>query len=267
MLALLVVSSIVLLTASFGGSGTSTNPLQRGVFEIVSPIQDGASRALKPFRDLFGWVGDTLRAKGQNEKLRKERDEFRLQAAGRQAADAENIRLQKQLDMNENHDLNSMGPVQGRVFGATPQLWVQQVTINKGTSDGVRANMPVLNGDALVGKVTASFGGSAIVRLITDPSFQVSGKVADGSVNGVVRPASGSPNELVMGLLSNNEPVRKGAQITTRGTNGSLYPADIPIGRVTYVQDAGTDAAVIHIRPAVNVRDVYNVEVLTKVPG
>ncbi|MEA2340999.1 MAG: rod shape-determining protein MreC, partial [Solirubrobacteraceae bacterium] len=64
-LALLVVSSIVLLTASFGGSG-GVSSVQRGVFEVISPIQDGASRALKPFRDLFGWVGDTLDAKGQN---------------------------------------------------------------------------------------------------------------------------------------------------------------------------------------------------------
>ena len=41
--------------------------VQRGVLEVVSPIQEGASRALKPFRDLVGWVGDTLRRQGRGQ--------------------------------------------------------------------------------------------------------------------------------------------------------------------------------------------------------
>ena len=266
-LALLIISSIVLLTASFGGSGNSTNPLQRGVFTIVSPIQDGASRALKPFRDLFGWVGDTLHAKSQNKKLTKERDTYRLLAAQDAALQKENSDLHAQLHMNQTVGLDQMGPVEARVSAASPQLWIQQVTINKGSSDSIRTDMPVLNGGGLVGRVTSSIGGAAIVKLITDPSFRVSGQTADGKVNGIVSPASGSPNGLVMNLLSSSDPVAKGDIITTRGTNGSLFPPDIPIGKVTFVQDAGTDTAVIHIRPFVNVRIVDNVEVLTKVNG
>jgi rod shape-determining protein MreC len=265
-LALLVVCSIVLLTASFGGSGDSTNPLQRGVFEIVSPIQDGASRALKPFRDLFGWVGDTLHAKGQNKKLTKERDEYRQQVAKLQAEQTQNEELRKLLDMNQNANLDQLGPVQARVFSASPQLWLQQVIINKGRSDGVRKDMPVLTSAGLVGRVIFAGNGSATVKLITDPAFQVMGQTADGKVNGVVSPASGSPNALVMKLLSSSDtPIRRGDLITTRGTDGSLYPPNVVIGKVTSVQDAGTDAAVVHIRPAVNVRNVDDVEVLTKV--
>ena len=47
MLALLVVSSLILLTAYFGESaGGGLHSVQRGVLEVVSPIQEGASRAL-----------------------------------------------------------------------------------------------------------------------------------------------------------------------------------------------------------------------------
>ena len=38
------------------------------------PIQEGASRVLKPFRDLFGWFGDTIDAKDQRDKAIEERD-------------------------------------------------------------------------------------------------------------------------------------------------------------------------------------------------
>ena len=70
-LGLLVASSLILLTAYFGESaGGGLHSVQRGVLEVVSPIQEGASRALKPVRDLFGWVGDTLDAKGELKDLR-----------------------------------------------------------------------------------------------------------------------------------------------------------------------------------------------------
>ena len=49
--------------------------------EVLSPIQEGASRALKPVRDLFGWFGDTLDAKNERDQLEAQRDQ--LLAAGR----------------------------------------------------------------------------------------------------------------------------------------------------------------------------------------
>ena len=49
--------------------------------EVVAPIQEGANRALKPFRDLFGWFGDTLDAKEERDELEAERDALRQQVA------------------------------------------------------------------------------------------------------------------------------------------------------------------------------------------
>ena len=86
-LALLVVLSLILLTAYFGeASSGGLHSVQRGFLTVVSPIQDGANKALKPVRDLFGWFGDTLHAKGQrNAELRKQVDKLRREA-GRRAS-------------------------------------------------------------------------------------------------------------------------------------------------------------------------------------
>ena len=51
--------------------------VQRGFLTVVSPIQDGANKALKPVRDLFGWFGETIHAKGQRDELRKQIDRLR----------------------------------------------------------------------------------------------------------------------------------------------------------------------------------------------
>ena len=77
-LAVCVVMSVALLTAYFGESGGGfLHALQRGAQEVLAPIETGASRALKPVRDLFGWTGDTLDAKKENKQP---------QAGGRAAA-------------------------------------------------------------------------------------------------------------------------------------------------------------------------------------
>ena len=71
LLVLLVVLSLLLLTAYFGEApGGRLHGVQRGFLTVVSPIQDGANKALKPVRDLFGGISDTFHAKSQRNELR-----------------------------------------------------------------------------------------------------------------------------------------------------------------------------------------------------
>src|SRR5436309_14119839 len=90
-LIVLVVASLLLLTAYFGESaGGGLHAVQRGALQVLGPIQDGASRALKPFRDLFGWVGDTFDAKHQRDKLKTQNQALERQVTDLMAAQQEN---------------------------------------------------------------------------------------------------------------------------------------------------------------------------------
>ena len=81
-LALLVALSLFLLTAYFGESaGGGLHATQRGALEVLAPIQEGANKALKPDRDLFGWFGDTLDAQDERDRLQRERDSLRGEVA------------------------------------------------------------------------------------------------------------------------------------------------------------------------------------------
>ena len=93
----LVVCCLVLLTAYFGESKrrAAAARCRPGAMEVVAPVQEGAIRALKPFRDLAGWFGDTIDAKG-------ERDEHKQGA--RPAAPAGHPPTQ--ADENENAELH-----------------------------------------------------------------------------------------------------------------------------------------------------------------
>ena len=67
--------------------------------EVLAPIQEGANKALKPLRDLFGWFGDTWDAKDERDALRKGSvTSCSHEVTKLQGADAENDELRGLLE-------------------------------------------------------------------------------------------------------------------------------------------------------------------------
>ena len=283
-LALLVVSSLILLTAYFGESaGGGLHAVQRGVLEVVSPIQEGASRALKPFRDFFGWAGDTIHAKGKVKDLTKQRNQLYRELTAERGATQENARLRGLLQLDGN-GVAAFKPISARVIGSSPTLWYATVVIDKGSSAGIRKDMPVIAADqdngGLIGKVTNVTGDAAQVTLITDHTISVPSRVvADPHNNkpprntaqsptGVLQTEVGKPNDLVLQYTTRNDDIRPGDSIVSSGICSArlqgVYPPDLPIGKVTGVEDAGTDDQKVNVRPLVNVRRIQFVQVLSK---
>ena len=269
-LGLLVAASLVLLTAFFGGGG-GLSAVQRGVLEVVGPIQEVASGVLKPVRDLVGWVGGTIKAQGQVEDLRKERDAWRDQAVALRSAARENDQLRQTLGMLKNNGLADDGPVGARVISQSATALYQQIAINKGIRDGIRPDQPVVGPRGLVGVTTRVASGTAYVALITDHTTQVSARVnTRGAPTGVVRVAAGNPRDLVLDFTDRDDRIEKGDVVVTRGTVSdtgrlnSLFPPDIPIGVVVRVEDPLTDDQEVHLRPFSDMRRLEHVQVLTR---
>jgi rod shape-determining protein MreC len=273
-LAVLVLLSLFLLTAYFGESSNGTlHGVQRGAMEVLAPIQEGANRALKPFRDLFGWFGDTLNAKDERDKLRSENDKLRNELI--QATDDKRALEQYKglAQQNEQGGLSHYQPVPARVIARSPSSWYQTFQINKGSSDGVQVDQPVVNDAGLVGKVKSVSDGNASVMLLTDPQFGVSAQTLESGEPGSVGPAVGAPGDLRFELVPNAKEVRKGERIITAGTSTSsrvsdlrsLYPRGILIGTVSRVQTGeGELDRVIHVKPVADLHNLDIVEVLTQ---
>jgi rod shape-determining protein MreC len=269
-LALLVGLSLILLTAYFGESiGGPLRTIQRGMLEVLSPIQEGASRALKPFKDLTNWVGDTFDAKDEAAKLKKERDALRKQVVGAQQATDENAQLKRMVNLDQAHDMTAYKPVTARVIARSPSLWFTTITVDVGTSDGVRRNQPVLNGAGVVGKVTDVTSDAAIVTLITDHSSGVSSTVQNIDDSGILETAAGNPNDLLLQFLPTKSTVKKGMTVVTSGTKSSrldsLFPPGLPIGTVSKVDPEELNLYQrVHVKPFADLRRLDFVQVLTE---
>jgi rod shape-determining protein MreC len=266
----LVAASLILLTAYFGESQDGRlHSVQRGALAALSPIQEGASRVLKPFRDLFGWTGDTIDAKDERDKAIAERDAYRAQLAlaMNQLREAQQQGKIKTIDTTGG--MSRYGPVDARVTIRSSTSWYQRFTINKGTDDGVHRGDPVINGAGLVGKVEMANGGTSVVTLITDPEFATGAIAGAAQEPGTVVPSVNTPGELQFKFVDNAAKVRTGDLVYTAGTTvsrlESRYPRAITIGRVSRIDlgDGELDRRV-RIRPAADLKRVDLVQVLTE---
>jgi rod shape-determining protein MreC len=264
-LALLVVGSFALLTITYG---QGSNGLQRGVSTIFSPIQSVADRALKPARDLVNWFDQTFDARGRNSRLHDELEVARKQAVGADAALGENAQLRKLLQLDRGGAIPSgYDPVTARVIARSPTVWFSDVTIDAGSGDGVRVNDPVVNGDGLVGTVSAVTGGSAQVMLIADHSSAVSAKVVPLGAQGLVKPNVGDPGDLILDFIDSTKHLHKGQAVVTAGWRSqeieARFPPNIPIGEVVEASLVEQEAKEqVHVRPYADLRDLDLIQVL-----
>jgi rod shape-determining protein MreC len=272
-LVLLVVVALVLISATFSGSsGGPLQTVQQGVASVFSPLEEGATRALKPARDFVHWVSETFNARGENSKLKTDVQKLRGRLAKAQAAVGENEQLKKLLNLDRKGTLGGYKPVTARVIGRPPTVWYSTVTIDAGSGDGVAVNDPVINGDGLVGRVTDVTHWTSKVTLITDSQSAVSAKVLPNGPQGVAEPEAGDPSVMLLDFIDKNVPINKGQLVVTAGwSNGmisSAYPPNIPIGEVTQTTTGQQETYDhVHMKPFANMQNLDYLQVATGGPA
>jgi rod shape-determining protein MreC len=270
-LALLVGFSLILLTAYFGeSSGSPLHTVQRGIVEVLSPVQHGASTVLKPVRDIAGWFGDTLSAKAQRDKLKHQVAQLQTEVAQLRDQAIQNQQLTRQVALDASNGIASYRPVTAQVISRDPSLWYETIEVDKGSADGVHVDDAVTGDGALVGKVTSVGSNFATVTQLTDHSYAVTARVQDPlGDTGVLKPAVGNPYQLLLTDLPQHAQITTGTPVVTAGFRSgpldSLYPAGIPIGTVSDPNplDDLVNNQQVQVTPAADLRHLDVVQILT----
>ena len=270
-LALLVVVSLILLTAYFGESPQSPlHNVQRGIVQVFSPVQAGASKVLSPVRDVANWVSDTLRAKSNVDKLRKQNRELTAQLATLKTEQQQNAQLTAEVGLDQTIGVRNYHPVGANVIGRDPSLWYQQVEVDSGSGEGIALNDPVLADGALVGDVTAVDASVSIVTLITDHDYAVAAQVTNTAGDqGILAPSVGNPNQLLLQELPARAQISVGQQVVTAGFKSgnltSLYPPGLPIGTVSSANPNQLyNNNEVQVAPTADLRHFSSVQILTR---
>lgn len=254
--AILLVLSIGLLTLYF--REPPNGPVHRAQEEglhMLAPLQNGAARAVKPFRDGWNWVADLFHAKSENARLRREVDALRAGVAEQQATEEQNNELTGLLGISKQGIYpKDCKFVAGRVIARSTTAWYSTVTISAGSSQGVKLYDAVVNDQGLVGRVTSVTGDASEVTLITDQSSYVDAMVltpGGRSAQGVL--AGSVTGDLSLQYVDKSAKVSVGQLVATSGMKGSIFVRGIVIGAVSSVGQQDVELyQSISVKPSVD---------------
>ena len=239
LLIILIVTSLFLITLDLRGVKI-LDGVRGGTQNVLAPFQKAGSTVVSPFRNFFGDVTHLGRTRNQIEKLKEENAKLRTKLLQRKNADGELAQLKSVLNLAARAGYKVLA---ARVIsqGASTSF-SQTVTIDAGTSSGVRQNMTVLSGDGLVGVVKESYLNSALVMLATDPDFKVGVRVAGSQQIGILSGRGSKRAELQ--LLDNQNIVKVGDVLLARGsTHNRPFVPGIPVGVISAVDNSAGSIA------------------------
>ncbi len=232
LLIVLVVLSLVMLTMYFRESDDGLlHGARRVTLEVTAPFARIGTVITSPFRSIGSFFEGIGASRERVQALEQQNQELRARLAELEEARQENERLRALVDFAEERKFAKLG---AEVIRRPVSIWEGVIVIDRGSTDGIEAGMPVIAAQGLVGQVSDVAAHSATVRLVTDQMSGVSAIVQSSRAPGVVR---GS----VAGSLSLDFVDRallpvEGDVVITSGIGG-VYPGGIVIGDVVSVDD------------------------------
>jgi rod shape-determining protein MreC len=227
----LVVVALALITISFREDSNG-------------PLHDVQGAVARPFRDAYGWTKDLFNARSENEKLREENTRLKQEVIQNESALQQNVILRGLLDYQDAPTFpKDFHGVATQVIAQPSGAFEKEIVVAAGSDDGVVVGSPVVTAAGLVGTVTSLNEGAARVRLIVDQASAVSAVDLRTQADGIVEPQPGG--SLMLDRVGKDEVVHVGDEVVTSGSRAgqlaSLYPRNIPIGRVTFVGKLSSD--------------------------
>ena len=207
----------------------------------------------------------------QYEALAAENAELKAQIAqmedvARQAdsVNRENNRLRNLNKLKATNESYEM--VDAYIIGWNSTDWNSTLTINRGTTAGINANMcAVTENGQVVGLVTEAGPNYAVIKTVLDSTLEISGTISVSGYNGMVGGGyiDGHETLLKMEYLPSSAIIRNTDQVVTSGS--TVYPRGLIIGNVV---DAGFEetgvAKFALLRPAAEINTLEQVFIITK---
>lgn len=220
--------------------------------------------------DVLTNIQDFRNTYEENQVLKEQLSQSRGLIYEIQEVNKENEELRDVLELVESDSIRSSEAIQAVVIARSPERWMEQVTINKGKSDGVEANMLVMTADGMVGSVQAANEFTARVKLLTgfDQFNRISAMVSrDGEPNvfGMIEGYDEETESLLFRIIEESEQDIEEDDLVISSGMGGVFPAGIPIGTVSEVTaDQYGLTQIALVKPSADVYDLNHVIVLDR---
>lgn len=235
--------------------------LKEQIDKVTLPIQSkiymGANKAIN-IKDIFFSYEHII---GENEKLKKENMEAKIQAERNKIIEEENERLLKLLQMKENNIYKGEMKFARVSFSDINNL-NNKIYIDLGEKDGIKIDMIAVYGNYLVGKIITVHDAYSEVELITNPNSIVSAKTT-GDIIGIAR-GSDEENGLLYfqpSIVEDN--LKEGDEIATSGIS-DIYPENIKLGKVEKIDNkVNYSYKMVTVKPGFDSKDLRELMIIS----
>ena len=155
-----------------------------------------------------------------------------------------------------------MDTIAAEIIAGPSTLEFRDMTIGKGSADGVEGDMAVISPAGVVGRVALASPRAARVQMLIDRSAAAGAMIERTRVQGLIR---GDGNMLRMEYVSGTADVKQGDLVVTSGID-KIYPKGFVIGTVESIERGRGLFHEIMVRPSVDFSRLEEVLVVTTPP-
>jgi rod shape-determining protein MreC len=213
--------------------------------------QNGSSNLWRNYFFLRG-------VRAENRELKQQIEHMRLEQV-RLSEDAEQAhRLQQLLAFKEQVIAKT---VPAQVIGSSGSDLSRSIYIDKGSNDGIAADMAVITAGGIVGKVLRVYPSTSLVLMINDQTSGVGAMLEKSRLQGVLK---GTPDgAVILERVMSDEKVAPGDAVLSSGGD-QIFPKGLPVGTVTKVSPGREMFLNIQVKPAADLSRLEEVLVVTE---
>ncbi len=234
---ILVILMLVTLTALTARERLRLTFLEKAVITVIAPMQNLVSRTAGRVTSVVDTFRHYRELEEENRSLKEELSRLEILHPQLKELRQENYRLRELLQFKAKTDYQLLP---AEVIARNPNQWFEILTVDKGSTHGVKQGMPVVTSPGLVGSIYTVAPYSSQVMLLTDPRRGVSALVQrsrDPGIVGTVEGLGGNEGHLIMRNLPPEANIQLGDTIISSGL-GPLFPKGLVLG---YVLEVGDD--------------------------
>ena len=235
--------------------------LEDAVFGVFSEVQRGANAVTTGVRTSWQDYFALQQVRSENDQLKKDIGDLRVRLQEERALAQQTQSLQKLLDLKSSTELSTTGAsvIAG---GASPEF--RTITVDKGSQDGLRADMAVIAPAGVVGRVIQPSSRASKVQLLIDRNAAAGALIERTRAQGVV--VGSGAEDLRMEYVPGSAEVKAGDVVVTSGIDG-IYPKGFVIGQIQSIRRAAGGYSDIVIKPAVDFTSLEAVLIVVAPPA
>jgi rod shape-determining protein MreC len=214
--------------------GADNSFLRKIVLEAIAPVQKVLNASITSVKDDWSRYIFLFGIEEENKNLKKKIEELKTDLISYQEGYQEAQRLRKLLSISDDHNYHF---ISARVIGREQAALSRIILINKGSSHGLKAGMPVIAPPGLIGRLLDVSWHVSRVLLFIDENSNIDAIVQRNRTQGIISGAGS--RGLILKYISKTQDVKEGDVIISSGMGG-VFPKGMLIGQVSgvYRQDA-----------------------------